>query len=43
MDKRRKTRWEKKMRRLNIILAISVPLVFGVAFWLIARRNQIGH
>lgn len=33
MDKSRKTRWEKRMLRWQIILAIGLPILFGLAFW----------
>ena len=36
MDKRRKTGWEKKMRRWKITLVILLPLLFGVIFWFLA-------
>jgi hypothetical protein len=42
MDKRIKTGWEKKMRRWKIMLVILLPLLFGLAFWLVARRNPFG-
>jgi hypothetical protein len=42
MDKRRKTPWEKKMLRWKIALMILIPLVFGLAFWFLARRNPLG-
>jgi hypothetical protein len=37
MDKRRKTRWERKMRMLAMSLVILVPILFGIVFWLIAK------
>jgi hypothetical protein len=41
MDKSKKTRWEKRMRRWQIILIILLPLVFGLCFWLIARLTPL--
>jgi len=40
MNKRKKTFWEKQMRRWQIALIILVPLLFGLIFWLIARLNS---
>ncbi|HSY18492.1 MAG TPA: hypothetical protein VK815_09175 [Candidatus Acidoferrales bacterium] len=37
MDKRKKTFWEKRMRRWQIALMILFPLLFGLIFWLIGR------
>jgi hypothetical protein len=42
MDKRRKTRWEKRMLRWQIILIVTVPLLFGLVFWLVAHHNPVG-
>jgi hypothetical protein len=40
MDKRKKTFWEKRMRRWQIALVVLFPLLFGLVFWLIARLNS---
>jgi phage shock protein PspC (stress-responsive transcriptional regulator) len=37
MDKRIKTRWEKRMLRWQIVLAILIPLLFGVVFYFVAQ------
>ena len=37
MDKKRKTRWERKMRHLKWGLIIGLPLLFGLLLWLMAR------
>ncbi|MEI6078463.1 MAG: hypothetical protein WCS94_22985 [Verrucomicrobiota bacterium] len=42
MDKRRKTRWERKMKLLKIVLVIFLPLLFGLTFWLVSRMNPFG-
>jgi hypothetical protein len=43
MDKRHKTRWEKNMLQLQIALLVIVPLLFGLAFFLIARHHANSH
>jgi hypothetical protein len=40
MDKSKKTRWEKQMLRWQIILAVVIPLLFGLAFWFITHLNR---
>ena len=37
MDKSKKTRWEKRMLRWQITLAILIPLLFGIIFYFIAQ------
>jgi hypothetical protein len=37
MDKSKKTRWEKRMLRWQITLAILIPLLFGVIFWFVSK------
>jgi len=39
VDKKRKTKWERRMRRWQIILAVLIPLLFGLAFWFITHQN----
>jgi hypothetical protein len=43
MDKKRKTRWERKIRRMQIALVVFLPVIFGVAYWFISRmKNTVG-
>jgi len=37
VDKKRKTHWERKIRRLQISMIILLPLLVGLVLWLIAR------
>jgi hypothetical protein len=39
MNKRKKTFWEKRILRWQITLMVLVPLLFGLAFWLICHLN----
>jgi hypothetical protein len=40
MDKSRKTRWEKKMLRWQIILALAIPLLFGLGLWFVMHLGR---
>jgi hypothetical protein len=42
MDKKRKTKWEKQIRHLPMVLIILLPLLFGVVFGLVARLGRFG-
>jgi len=42
MDKSRKTRWERKMKKLIIALIIVLPLLFGLIIWLLAKFSRLG-
>jgi hypothetical protein len=42
MDKSRKTPWERKMRRWQIILVIVMPVLFGAVFWFATHHNPLG-
>ena len=37
MDKSKKTRWEKRMLRWQIALAILIPLLFGLVLYFVAQ------
>jgi cytochrome oxidase assembly protein ShyY1 len=42
MDKSRKTRWERQMKKLMIVLIIVLPLTVGLGIWLIAKLSRSG-
>jgi flagellar biogenesis protein FliO len=42
MDKSRKTKWERQMKKLMIIMIIVLPLLVGLAIWLIAKLSRPG-
>jgi uncharacterized BrkB/YihY/UPF0761 family membrane protein len=42
VNKKRKTRWERKMRRLQIGLIVVLPVLFGLVLWLAARLLRSG-
>jgi hypothetical protein len=42
MDKSRKTRWERQMKRMMIALIILVPVLIGLGMWLAAKFSRLG-
>ena len=40
MDKRHKTKWEKNMKILLICLMFSLPLLAGLAIWLLETKTR---